>query len=182
MIIEKFKQRSGITSLTTAQRQYADLMRQLAEIKPTVKVYRPQNRIRGFCYDLVAKKHGLLNRFIVVLIVLNISKPKLPYRNGYSLGMWQSSWQASSKTSQTGCQIFKVTETFVGSLFLSNIGALDYIYFSFIVIFVLEIVIKLAGLGWKKWAQSKWNWFDALIASSTLAMLVMRLSLPMVCT
>ncbi|KAL0076809.1 Ion transport protein-domain-containing protein [Phycomyces blakesleeanus] len=62
VIIEKFKQRSGITTLTLKQRQYLDLRRQMAEIKPTIKAYRPDSVIRGWCYDIVANKRGIFNR------------------------------------------------------------------------------------------------------------------------
>lgn len=72
VIIEKFKQRAGITTMTTTQRQYADLRRQLAEIKPTPKVYRPNTRIRRWCYDLVANKRGAFTKVMMGIIILNI--------------------------------------------------------------------------------------------------------------
>ncbi|KAI8140598.1 Ion transport protein-domain-containing protein [Fennellomyces sp. T-0311] len=72
VIIEKFKQRSGITTMTTGQRQYADLRRQLAEIKPTPKAQRPKSRIRSLCYNLVANKRGPFNKLIMAVVILNI--------------------------------------------------------------------------------------------------------------
>ncbi|KAI8064552.1 Ion transport protein-domain-containing protein, partial [Gongronella butleri] len=52
VIMEKFKQRSGITTLTFAQRQYVDLQRQLAEVKPTMKPIRPKNALQSLCYEI----------------------------------------------------------------------------------------------------------------------------------
>ncbi|KAG0747200.1 hypothetical protein G6F57_006621 [Rhizopus arrhizus] len=72
VIIEKFKERNGITTLTTAQRQYCDLQRMLANVKPTTKVFRPQSRLRRFCYDLVIDKNGMFNKVMMLIIVLNI--------------------------------------------------------------------------------------------------------------
>ncbi|CAO3588343.1 unnamed protein product [Absidia cylindrospora] len=72
VIIEKFKQRSGITTLTFAQRQYVDLQRQLAELKPTIKVFRPATMIRGWCHDLVGDRHSLFNRWMMIMVVLNM--------------------------------------------------------------------------------------------------------------
>jgi hypothetical protein len=81
VIIEKFKQRSGITTLTFAQRQYVDLQRQLAELKPTIKVFRPEGtqlstRIRAWCYDLVGgnQRNSLFNRWMMIMVVLNMGK------------------------------------------------------------------------------------------------------------
>jgi hypothetical protein len=72
VIIEKFKERNGITTLTTAQRQYSDLQRLLAAVKPTIKVFRPTSKIRRWCYDLVIEKHGKFNRLMMCVICLNI--------------------------------------------------------------------------------------------------------------
>ncbi|KAG1207641.1 hypothetical protein G6F69_007883 [Rhizopus microsporus] len=71
VIIEKFKERSGITTLTTAQRQYCDLQRMLANVKPTIKVFPPQSKIRRFCYDLVIEKDGMFNKIMMSVIILN---------------------------------------------------------------------------------------------------------------
>ncbi|KAI9307562.1 Ion transport protein-domain-containing protein [Cunninghamella echinulata] len=72
VIIEKFKQRSGITTLTFAQRQYVDLQRQLAGLKPTMKVFRPTTPIRCWCYDLVANRYSLFNRVLIGIVILNM--------------------------------------------------------------------------------------------------------------
>lgn len=74
VIIEKFKQRSGITTLTFAQRQYVDLQRQLAGLKPTMKVFRPTTPIRCWCYDLVANRYSLFNRVLIGIVILNMCK------------------------------------------------------------------------------------------------------------
>lgn len=74
VIIEKFKQRAGITTMTTGQRQYADLLRQLAEIKPTPKAQAPNNRIGHWCHNLVVSKRGLFNKFMMSVVILNICK------------------------------------------------------------------------------------------------------------
>lgn len=72
VIIEKFKERNGITTLTTAQRKYIDLQRLLSSVKPTIKVFRPESKIRQICHDMVIKKHGKFNRLMMCVICLNI--------------------------------------------------------------------------------------------------------------
>ena len=78
----------------------------------------------------------------------------------------------------------------------------DYAYLGFTIIYVVECAIKLVGLGWKKvcrldeqitcypnqfffffffliqWIQSKWNWFDFIIATAALILLIFRFALP----
>lgn len=72
VIIEKFKERRGITTLTTTQRQYCDLQRLLANVKPTIKVFRPESKVRRFCHDIIIEKHGKFNRLMMFIIGLNI--------------------------------------------------------------------------------------------------------------
>jgi hypothetical protein len=72
VIIEKFKERNGITTLTTPQRKYIDLQRLLSSVKPTIKVFRPKSKIRQICHDMVIKKHGKFNRLMMCVICLNI--------------------------------------------------------------------------------------------------------------
>lgn len=58
--------------MTTAQRQFADLQRMLASVRPTIKVYEPTSRFRRLCYRMVIKKRGKFNKIMMFIIVLNI--------------------------------------------------------------------------------------------------------------
>ncbi|KAI8378320.1 Ion transport protein-domain-containing protein [Blakeslea trispora] len=144
VIIEKFKERSGITTLTTAQRQYLDLQRLLASVKPTIKAFRPTSRIRRICYDIVKEKHGKFNRLMMIIVTINILTIASEFQN-------EPDWLSSTQ---------------------------DYAYLGFTIIYVVECAIKLIGLGWKKWIQSKWNWFDFIIATAALILLIFRFAMP----
>lgn len=75
VILETFKQRRGISSLTNTQRQFEDLQRQLSLIKPTRKATRPPSgSIRGICFDIVVDKRGKFAKFMSFVLVLNIGK------------------------------------------------------------------------------------------------------------
>lgn len=75
VILEIFKRRSGISSLTNTQRQFQDLQRQLALIKPTRRAKRPSGSwFRGKCYDLVIDKRGKFARFMAYILSANIGK------------------------------------------------------------------------------------------------------------
>ncbi|KAI8093916.1 Ion transport protein-domain-containing protein [Halteromyces radiatus] len=87
VIIEKFKQRSGITTLTFAQRQYVDLQRQLAELKPTMKVFRPSSRIRAWCYDLIGDRHSLFNKSMTIIVILNMGNVDALQTLYHTIGM-----------------------------------------------------------------------------------------------
>ncbi|OAD00432.1 hypothetical protein MUCCIDRAFT_113913 [Mucor lusitanicus CBS 277.49] len=144
VIIEKFKERNGITTLTTAQRKYMDLQRLLSSVKPTIKVFRPESKLRQICYDMVIKKHGKFNRLMMCVICLNIVAIASEFQN-------EPHWLEELQ---------------------------DYSYLGFTIIYVVECIIKLLGLGWKKWIRSKWNWFDCIIASCALLLLILRFALP----
>lgn len=72
VFLEIFKQRSGISSLTNAQRQFRDLQRQLALVKPTLKAEKPGNQVRAIFYNLISDKHGRFAHFMSVMLALNI--------------------------------------------------------------------------------------------------------------
>ncbi len=72
VFLETFKQRSGLSSLTNTQRQYQDLQRQLALVKPTLKIERPDNQARAWFYDLVIDKRGGFAHFMAAILSLNI--------------------------------------------------------------------------------------------------------------
>ncbi|KAI9029793.1 Ion transport protein-domain-containing protein [Phycomyces nitens] len=144
VIIEKFKQRSGITTLTLKQRQYLDLRRQMAEIKPTIKAYRPDSIIRGWCYDIVANKRGIFNRITMGIVLTNIVIICTEYQNA-------PTW-------------------------LENLQ--EYAYTACIVIYALEVLVKFLGMGRKKWAATKWNWYDGFIAISAVLLLILRFAVP----
>lgn len=71
--MEIFKQRSGISSLTNTQRQFQDLQRQLALVKPSLKTERPtDNALRAYFYDLVIDKRGKFAGIMATVLTINI--------------------------------------------------------------------------------------------------------------
>lgn len=73
VFLEIFKQRSGIFSMTNTQRQFQDLQRQLALVKPSLLSVRPSdNEIRAAFYDLVINKRGKFARFMAAVLAMNI--------------------------------------------------------------------------------------------------------------
>jgi hypothetical protein len=73
VFLEIFKQRSGISSLTNTQRQFQDLQRQLALVKPSRLSVRPtDSNVRAWFYDLVIDKRGKFARFMATVLTANI--------------------------------------------------------------------------------------------------------------
>ncbi|CEP10750.1 hypothetical protein [Parasitella parasitica] len=73
VFLEIFKQKSGISSLTNTQRQFQDLQRQLALVKPSRKSERPPDgSLRALCYDLVIDKRGKFAHFMATVLAANI--------------------------------------------------------------------------------------------------------------
>ncbi|KAI7900056.1 Ion transport protein-domain-containing protein [Cokeromyces recurvatus] len=130
VIIEKFKERNGITTLTTAQRQYSDLQRLLASVKPTIKVFRPKSKIRRLCYDMVIKKHGKLNRLMIVCYkVIRTWMEKAAFRLGEGIDALQTLYHAIAKSIPSIIQVsavFMVTMCLFAMLFMEFFGLTKY--------------------------------------------------------
>jgi hypothetical protein len=59
--------------LTNTQRQFQDLQRQLALVKPSHKTERPTNSpLRAFFYDLVIDKRGKFAGIMATVLSVNI--------------------------------------------------------------------------------------------------------------
>ncbi|KAI8977429.1 Ion transport protein-domain-containing protein [Mycotypha africana] len=125
VIIEKFKERNGITTLTTAQRQYSDLQRLLASIRPTIKVFRPKSKIRQICYDLVKEKNGKFNRLMMVLYCLVM----VAFRLGEGVDALQTLYNTIAKSAPSIIQVsavFMVSMCLFAMLFMEFFGLTKY--------------------------------------------------------
>ncbi|KAI8075574.1 Ion transport protein-domain-containing protein [Thamnidium elegans] len=126
VIIEKFKERRGITTLTTTQRQYCDLQRLLANVKPTIKVFRPDSRIQQICHDMVIEKHGKFNRLMIVeryCLVL------AAFRLGEGIDFLQTLYHTIAKSMPSIIQVssvFMVTMCLFAMLFMEFFGLTKY--------------------------------------------------------
>ncbi|KAI8147435.1 Ion transport protein-domain-containing protein [Fennellomyces sp. T-0311] len=135
VILETFKRRRGISSLTNTQRQFQDLQRQLSLVRPSRKAKRPPDgTLRALCYDIVINKRGKFSSFITYVIVIHILVLSSYHSN-------QPPWLTTAQD--------LMTNVFVG-------------------VYILEMVLKIAGLGIHKWASSKWNIYDGTIAALVL--------------
>ncbi|KAI8381166.1 Ion transport protein-domain-containing protein [Radiomyces spectabilis] len=124
VIIEKFKQRNGIATLTTGQRQYADLQRQLAQMKPTTKSFRPKSKIRAWCYDLVAKKRGVFNRLMMAAVIINIA-----FRLGQGLDALQTLYHTvamSMRSIVSVSAVFMLVMCLFAMMFMQYFGLTKY--------------------------------------------------------
>ncbi|KAI8378680.1 Ion transport protein-domain-containing protein [Choanephora cucurbitarum] len=133
VIIEKFKERSGITTLTTPQRQYLDLKRLLASVKPTIKAFRPTSRIRRICYDIVKEKHGKFNRFALPdLWTLRVERYCLilaAFRLGEGIESLQTLYHTIGKSMPSIIQVsavFMVAMCLFAMLFMEFFGLTKY--------------------------------------------------------
>ncbi|KAI8644851.1 Ion transport protein-domain-containing protein [Parasitella parasitica] len=130
VFLEIFKQKSGISSLTNTQRQFQDLQRQLALVKPSRKSERPPDgSLRAFCYDLVIDKRGKFAHFMATVLAANI-------------------------------MVF-ATEHLHQPEWLGHLQ--DALNATCLCLYVLEMGVKIVGLGLYKWASAKWNIYDMVL-------------------
>ncbi|EIE92076.1 hypothetical protein RO3G_16787 [Rhizopus delemar RA 99-880] len=125
VIIEKFKERNGITTLTTAQRQYCDLQRMLANVKPTTKVFRPQSRLRRFCYDLVIEKNGMFKYYKIA----GTWSRKVAFRLGEGIDFLETLYHTIAKSLLSTIQVsavFMVVMCLFAMVFMEFFGLTKY--------------------------------------------------------
>lgn len=73
VIIANFTRRSGMSLLTTEQRQWIDLRRLISRQRPAKRPKRrPTSALRAWCFDRAVQKHGWWSRSITALTCIHI--------------------------------------------------------------------------------------------------------------
>jgi len=73
IIIENFTHRSGMSLLTTEQRQWIDLRRLIMRQQPAKRPkQRPASRWRSWCFDRAVDKHGWWSRIMTFLYLAHV--------------------------------------------------------------------------------------------------------------
>ncbi|KAL1923072.1 uncharacterized protein VTP21DRAFT_9448 [Calcarisporiella thermophila] len=134
IILETFKQRSGISLLTLEQAQWRDLQRQLKLIRASSVPVRPSSPWRARCFDMITDKKGYFQHFMTGVIVLNI--------------------------------LIMATEYEGQPEILQRVRACFYLVF--ILLYAFEILVKMLGLGWRKWRENGWNLYDLIVVTGAL--------------
>lgn len=154
VVIENFTRRNGTAYLTSDQRRWLDLKKLLNQIRPAKRPkVMPTNSIRKMCFNLTVEKRGNFYKFMTVIVSLNI------------LFMCTDSARESDGADMDN-----------GSAGWSR--AKIYIYLAFIIIYWLEILIKLLGLGWKSFRRNLWNLFDLTMVIGSFITAIITLGNP----
>ncbi|KAI8343217.1 Ion transport protein-domain-containing protein [Chlamydoabsidia padenii] len=143
VFLETFKQRSGISSLTNAQRQFQDLQRQLSLVKPSRKADRPDGTLRAMCYDLVIDRHGKFAQMMALVSMANI----VVFASRF---LHQPTWMTYLQ---------------------------ERLYHGFLIIYTLEILVKILGLGLNKLTSSRWNIYDIVVVTWAISTSVLKVLL-----
>jgi hypothetical protein len=152
VVIENFTKRNGTAYLTSDQRRWLDLKKLLNQFRPAKRPKTmPSNYIRKLCFNLTVEKRGRFYKFMTVIISLNI----------LFLCTDTASESDGNDSTASGWGRFKV-----------------YIYLVFIVIYWLEIAIKLLGLGWKSFRRNLWNLFDLTVVIGSFITAIITLGNP----
>jgi hypothetical protein len=162
--------RDGTALLTADQRRWLDVQRKLKLVRPTKRTQRPQmneyggwlrrssDRCRLWCFEMVRDKAGRFAQFITATLFLNfavmLSEFQTYGRHDYSDGTWDM-------TNEPTQPVISASR--------------EYLYMLFTVIYVCEALIKLLGLGWRKWATSRYNLFDTCLLAILLPVMFVLL-------
>lgn len=121
--------------MTNTQRQFQDLQRQLALVKPSLKSERPTNsKLRAFFYDLVIDKRGKFAGIMATVLTINI----IIFATEH---LHQPDWLS----------LLQGTHTFLNCCFDINLVPLiDILNFICLCCYIFEMIAKIAGLGFSK--------------------------------
>ncbi|CAO3684026.1 unnamed protein product [Rhizopus microsporus] len=137
VVMENFTRRNGSAYLTSDQRRWLDLKKFLNQVRPAKRPKSPPtNKLRKWCFDLTVEKQGFFYKLMTVVVTLNI--------------VFLCADNVSSSDPGSG----DVT---------SWDNAKVDVYLTFIVIYWLEIIIKILGLGWSSFRKNLWNLYDVVM-------------------
>lgn len=158
IILENFAKRNGTAYLTAEQRRWMDLKKLLSQIRPAKRPKQiPTNGIRKRCFDLVVDKRGRFYKWMTAVIVLNILV------------------LCTDTDRDDAIPALKLVKGKEGGLLLSyylQMAFIEYIYLVFVLIYWLEVMVKLLGLGWTSFRRNLWNLYDlAVIIGSAVTVI-----------
>ncbi|KAG1470308.1 hypothetical protein G6F56_002758 [Rhizopus delemar] len=137
VVIENFTRRNGTAYLTSDQRRWLDLKKFLNQIRPAKRPsVIPTDRLRKMCYDWTVEKRGQFYKFMTMIVTANIVFLCVDTISDSDPGSSDTNTWDSVKV---------------------------YIYLGFIVVYFLEILTKLLGLGWPSFRKNLWNLFDLVM-------------------
>ncbi|KAG1501400.1 hypothetical protein G6F47_004900 [Rhizopus delemar] len=137
VVIENFTRRNGSAYLTSDQRRWVDLKKFLNQIRPAKRPKNPPtDGLRKLCYNWTVEKRGQFYKFMTVIVTLNIVFLCVDTISDSDPGSYDVTTWDQAKV---------------------------YVYLGFIIIYCLEIVIKLLGLGWSSFRKNLWNLFDLVM-------------------
>eukprot|EP00158_Paraphelidium_tribonemae_P009852 Partr_v1_DN28981_c0_g1_i5_m25133 putative Calcium channel, voltage-dependent len=159
VILQAFMTRNGTALLTTEQRIWLQMQRQLKLVKPSRKAEPPTSDYFGFntmCYRLTCEKYGRFHYAGLAVIMLNVALIMMDV-------------QSYDKSNSSG-QWIVINES--KSLSIGK-GILHWV---FSLMYLLEFVVKISGLGVSKWRKSIWNIYDFVVLILLLPTALLRLS------
>lgn len=173
VVIENFTKRNGTAYLTTDQRRWMDLKKLLNQIRPAKRPkVVPENPIRRLCYNLTVEKRGRFYKFMTVIISLNIlflCTDTASETDASGVDNGATGWSRIKGNSF----IYLKKKTALLRFYL-----VVYIYLGFIVLYWLEIAIKLLGLGWNSFRRNLWNLFDLTMVIGSFITAIITLGNP----
>ncbi|OBZ90459.1 Calcium-channel protein cch1 [Choanephora cucurbitarum] len=150
VVIENFTKRNGTAFLTSDQRRWLDLKKLLNQIRPAKRPKTvPQNPLRKVCYDLTVEKRGNFYKFMTGIILLNIAF------------LCADTAHDNISTVDNGASGWSRTKV--------------YIYLGFTSIYLIEIMIKVLGLGWNSFRRNSWNLFDLVMVAGSIVTSIVTL-------
>ncbi|KAJ3560877.1 hypothetical protein NP233_g10548 [Leucocoprinus birnbaumii] len=150
IMINHFSSRAGTAFLTQPQREWINLEKFLRRQEPLKRPTRiPINRIKRWCYNQSVHKNGWWPRVMTILLCLHV----LALMSQTSSNRRIAEIRSESDSLLLTPMLPALTLELLDSFFLIVTSA-----------YIMDISVKLYGVGWGSFVMGGWNLFDVLVA------------------
>ncbi|KAF7291112.1 hypothetical protein MIND_01254300 [Mycena indigotica] len=166
IIIGNFSSKTGTAFLTAPQREWIDLQKLFKRQRPSKRPrLRPVWAARAWCYDRAVNKNGWWAKGMSIIFLLHIitlmcvllhlllSSPIRSFQVPNLL--YAACYRPTPKYFP-----FYVTVPF-------SEHPLDDLFLASTSIYIIDVLVRLFGLGWRSFRANGWNVFDILIAGGS---------------
>ncbi|KAI3633609.1 hypothetical protein MIR68_008556 [Amoeboaphelidium protococcarum] len=156
VIMQAFMTRDGTALLTNQQRNWVEVQKSMKLLRPSRKRELVSNsKWRGICFNLVKDKNGPLSKLVFWTTIVTTIVMMSNFQQYVTLANGDLSPDYS---------------------LVAYDGFQRYFYGCVSIVYMFDFVVKRYGLGFKKWRQNPWHWYDLFVAQGLFNISVLRMA------
>lgn len=168
VFMRNYTEQTGVAFLTAEQRSWLELRKLLRQISPSKRSNNATAEDwRKTCYRLASRKNGPWARFITTLLVFHLLLLTLEW---YPFpGSWSIMRGNLFRYAISSCTRLTIEQT-------------DVLFFLLTLFYIVDICIRIIGLGWPRFRRSSWDLYSLLAVPGTFITVILAFGLPNVNT